>query len=93
MFNFIVRFYKRNKQNKLKHFLLHISLSVIFVAIFSRIVDYIINNLIFKTPKSNLIIDKNSFNLIYYIFAEEGFIFFLFVIVCLFLIDFFSQEK
>lgn len=93
MGNFIVQFYKRNKQNKLKHFLLRTSLTFIFLIIFLRITNYIINDLIFKTPKPNLDMTGSSFSFIYYIFSKEGFIFFLFIILCLFLIDFFSYKN
>ena len=91
MFDFIVQFYKRNKQNKLKHFLLRVSLTIIFVITTSRIAQYVINDLVFKTPKPNLI--DNSTNFIYYIFSNEGFAVFSFVILCLFFMDFIFYRR
>jgi len=93
MFDFIVKFYRRNKQNKFKHFLLRISSAVIYVIVFSRVVDYVINDLIFKKPRPNLPIDEGSTKFIYYIFAKEGFAISIFVILVLFLIDLFSYKK
>lgn len=93
MFKSIVQCYARNKQNKLKYFLLRISSAIIFVITVSKIANYVINDLIFKTPKPDLSINESSSNFIYSIFNKEGFVFFLFVILCLFLIDFFSYKK
>ncbi len=93
MFDFILEFYKRNRQNKLKHFLLRISLTIIYLIIFSRVVNYVINDLIFKSPRSYLIIDENSSNFLYYIFNKEGFAICILVILVLFLIDLFSYKK
>ncbi|MBS4538022.1 hypothetical protein GOQ27_06085 [Clostridium sp. D2Q-11] len=93
MRDIIVQFYRRNKQNKFKHFLLRVSLTFIFIIIFSRITNYIINDLIFKTPKPNLTMTGSALDFIYYIFSKEGLIFFTFIILGLFLIDFFSYKN
>lgn len=93
MLGSIKKFHKRNNQNIVKNILLRISLAVIFVALTSKIVNYIINDLIFKTPRPDLFIDEKSTNLIYLIFSNEGLIFFSSIVLILFLVDLFSSKK
>lgn len=93
MIDSMKQFYKRNNQNIVKNILLRISLAVIFVALTSKIVNYVINDLIFKTPRPDLFIDEKSTNLIYLIFSNEGLIFFSSVVLILFLADLFCSKK
>lgn len=93
MFNFIINFYTRNKQNKFKYLLLRLSSTIIFVVITSKIANYVINDLLHKTPKPTLDKGEHPLNFIFYIFSEAGLIVSFFIILSLFLIDSVSHKK
>ncbi|KAB3526745.1 hypothetical protein [Alkaliphilus serpentinus] len=93
MYNNIAGFYKRNKQNKLKDFLLRLSLVIIFITITSKSVNFIVNDLIFKRPKPNLAPTGNYSDIIYYIYSPYGLIASLLMILSLVMIDFINNKK
>lgn len=47
----IKEFYKRVRKSKFKYFLLKFSLIILFVGFSTNLINFIINDLIYKTPK------------------------------------------
>lgn len=93
MRDFIKKFYCRIKENKFKYFLLRISLAIVFAISISRITNYLVNDLVLKTPRPNLFTNLENSNFIYYIFSTGSLVFFSFIILTLIAVDFFSYTN
>ena len=81
--------YKRIKDNKFKYFIFRIFRAILVVGLTRKSVDFIVNDLIYKTPRPNFI-ESLDFNILYYIFYENYLKIGIIGILIVFLLDFIS---
>jgi len=72
MFELLKKLYQHNKKSKVRHTLLRISVAIFFVVSMGRVLDYVINDIIFNTPTnryspppegySSLVLDNTLFS-------------------------------
>lgn len=79
--------YKRIKDNKFKYFIFRIFRVILVVGLTRKSVDFIVNDLIYKTPRPNFT-GNLDFNILYYIFYEKYSLIGITGILIVFLLDF-----
>lgn len=83
--------YERIKANKFKYFIFQIFRAILIIGLTRKSIDFIVNNLIYKTPRP-ILTESLDFNILYYIFYENYLKIGIIGILIVFLWDFISNK-
>lgn len=93
MLNYFRNFYNRTRKNKIKILLLRISLTLLFINFSSILINFIINDIIFNTPRDLIYLTNPDYtNIINLLFIKEAMILYIFIIAVLFTHDLYKQK-
>lgn len=93
MLNYLRNFYKRTKKNKIKILLLRISLTLLFINFSNILINFIINDIIYNTPRDLIHLTNPDYtSIINLMFVKEAMILYIVIIVLLFTHDYINKN-